>query len=162
MAETLHQPLVAVAEPVDLPYAVVVMEAQHDGADHVVDPRAEAAAGDDAAGNGYRVEKDLLPRPGELQRRRLHSCVQVRLYFLEPGVVQYPITLACEPPLPHGGGNAALAEPLDREVQVLVGHDGSLHSNQKTILSPSPSPSHHREGSFKSPLPPGERVRERG
>ena len=48
----LHQPFVAVAETVNLPHPVVVVETQGYGADHFIDPWTEAAAGDDTAGNG--------------------------------------------------------------------------------------------------------------
>jgi hypothetical protein len=57
MAVAPDQPFVAVTEAMDPLDAVVVMEAQHDGADHVIDPRTESTAGDDAAGDLRWVKK---------------------------------------------------------------------------------------------------------
>jgi hypothetical protein len=69
--EAGHQPFEAEAEPVDLLNTVVMVKAQHDGANHVVQSRAQPAAGHDPASQGRRVEEQTLAGTGALHRRTL-------------------------------------------------------------------------------------------
>ena len=54
--------LVPVADAEDAAHAVAVVQGHHQGADHVVDARAQAAAGHDGGCGLLRVEEDALPR----------------------------------------------------------------------------------------------------
>ena len=67
MAVARDEPLVAVAETVDARDAVASGELRDDAADDVVQPRAQAAAGDDGGGGLGRIEEDLLARAGDLE-----------------------------------------------------------------------------------------------
>ena len=107
------EPLVAVAEAEDVAHPVVVVEAEHDRADDVVEPRAEAAAGDDAALELGRVEVDLRARPGLLEGRhrpgRLERLAQQR----RAGLEHDPVAVLHEVSPLDGGGDAAVPESLD-------------------------------------------------
>ncbi len=52
-------------------HAVVVRQLEHQAADHVVEPGAEAAAGHDRRPGERRVEVDVLARAARLHRRQL-------------------------------------------------------------------------------------------
>ena len=63
--------LIAVAEAVDLSHAVAIVQLHDQRPDHVVEPRAEAAAGDDAGAGFGGIEENFAARPGRLERRQL-------------------------------------------------------------------------------------------
>ena len=79
-----HEALEAEAEPVDRPDAVVMVEAQHDRADHVVEARTQPAAGDDAAASVDGSKKSCSRGPphsiagGSPPRLELTQLVQRR------------------------------------------------------------------------------------
>ncbi len=67
VAVARDEALVAVAKPVDPLHAVVMRELHHEPADHVVEPRAEAAAGDDAHPQLRGIEEDAPTRACRLE-----------------------------------------------------------------------------------------------
>jgi hypothetical protein len=126
--EALHQPFVSVSKTEDLANTVVVVEAQGHRADHVVDPRAEAAAGDDAAGDGGRVEKDPLSRTGQFHGwhgspgpDQLPDLGGVR-------VEEDPIVIAGIAYPLHGRWEMAFPQTFDGKIEFLFSHHRSLVS----------------------------------
>ena len=80
------RPCVAVAEAEDLADAVALRQLEDEPADHVVDPRAQAAAGDDPAAEARGLEEDAVARPRELEGRRARGsarCSSVRQAVVE-------------------------------------------------------------------------------
>ena len=134
VAEALDQPLVAVAEAVDPAHAVVVVEAQGHGTDHVVDPRAESAAGDDAAGDGRRVEEQPLPRAGQLQNRRFFPGLDERPDVIETGVIQDLLAVVQEAPIRHGGREATFAELFDGEIKLPIHHESPPEKRSRNLF----------------------------
>ena len=61
------EPLVAVLDADDPAHLVVVGQVAHEAGDHVVEARAEPAAGDDRGAGLRRVEEDLAAGPAGLQ-----------------------------------------------------------------------------------------------
>ena len=121
LAGLRHQSREAEAEPVDAANAVVVVKAQHDRADDVVQAGTEAAAGHDAAGQRRWIEEEPLPRACALHRRRIASTALQRFQFVEGRGVEDPLVIADEPNARHRRRHDAVAVPLDREVEMAGG-----------------------------------------
>ncbi len=111
--------LVAVAKAEDPLHAVAVRELEHDAAHHVVEPGAEAAAGDDPAAERARIEEDLVARPRELEGRQVQGRPCVLSELGDAVVDEHLVGPAHEG---HGGlaqvrgdgrGEQALSEHLD-------------------------------------------------
>ena len=66
MPEAAAESFVPVPETIDGLHPVMIIEAQHDGPDHVVQTRAKSPAGDDAGLEPGRVKKDSFPWTGRL------------------------------------------------------------------------------------------------
>src|SRR5208337_4156456 len=118
----LDQPLIAKAETVYLSHAVVVIEAEHYGADHVIDPRAEPATGDDTASYFLWFEKDALPWSRQFQGRWLQVPFEAAADVTKTVVIEDSFIVAGKPNPPHGGRKPALPESLDGEIKFLVIH----------------------------------------
>jgi hypothetical protein len=54
-----------------------MMQTKYQGSDHVIEARAEAAAGDDSAREFCRVEIDLLPWAGGLKTGRFIAGLEI-------------------------------------------------------------------------------------
>ena len=107
-----HEALVAVAEAVDLLHAVVKRELHDDAADHVVDARTEAAAGDDAHPHLGGVEEDLAPRAGRLESGELIERAATLPHEAHRVVKEHAVVL---PHVVHGGA-AGFEHRLERRV----------------------------------------------
>jgi hypothetical protein len=90
----LDDACVAVLEADDVAHAVVGVQLEHDGADDVVQPRAQPAARDDPDLRGGRVEEDRAPWPAGLERRQLVEREAARRDQLDRVVVQDAVVLA--------------------------------------------------------------------
>jgi hypothetical protein len=66
-----NQALVAVGNAVNALDAVAVIRLQDDGADDIIEPRAEAAAGDNGRNGGAGVEVDFPARSRRFETQRL-------------------------------------------------------------------------------------------
>jgi hypothetical protein len=113
---------VAEAEPVDRPDAIVVMQAEHDRAYDVVQPRADPAAGHDPARKPRRVEEQHFPRARRLHRGRIFPPVVPGLQVLEARVIEDALAVAREANIRHRRANQALTESRYREVELAVTH----------------------------------------
>ncbi len=101
VADPGHQPLVTEAEAIDLPNAVVMVQAQDNGADDIIQPRAQAAAGHDSARQRRSIEEHHLPRAGGLHRRQFGRPLQPALCALEGGVIEHALVVPREPDSRH-------------------------------------------------------------
>src|SRR5690606_41496178 len=114
-----QEPTVAIAKARDAAHTVLLPEGHHDGANHVVEARAEATAGDDACVNRSRIEEQCAARPGlfegtdhvTVERGALAGKLDaVEHPFVVPDVVGAEITdLVAEI---ERGGDARVPEPL--------------------------------------------------
>ncbi len=136
VAVAVGEALVAVGEPEDVAHPVVVVQAEHDCADHVVEPRAEAAAGDDAALELGGVEVDLRARPGLLEGRhrpgRLECLAQQHRVGLEHDLV----AVLHEVHALDGGGDAAGPESLDFQLLQVGVHALAFPGWKRVVPSP--------------------------
>ena len=78
---SLYQPFVAETKSQNFRDAVLMVQAEHDRADHVVQPRADTAACDDATHKRGRIEVQTLSRTGHFHRRvsRMEFCQRRRI-----------------------------------------------------------------------------------
>ncbi len=92
------EPLVPVAEAVDVRDAVVVMQLHHNGPDDVVDSRTQPAAGDDPRARLGGVEVDLCTRSGLLKTVLQVICiVRISSFVQDPGLVGHKVKLGVVP-----------------------------------------------------------------
>ena len=94
----------------------MVVEAHDDRADHVVQARAEPAAGDDGGAGAGGVEEDSLARPGQLERRRRLVGPEAAPGGLEAGVEQNALAVVDEAQAAHRRVDPALTQACDDEV----------------------------------------------
>jgi hypothetical protein len=73
-----------------------VSQLEHEPAHDIVEPRAQAAAGDDAGPNDARVEKDLVARPRQLECRQRPELPGVRPQARQAIVDEHLVRLAHE------------------------------------------------------------------
>src|SRR5512139_723882 len=111
MAVLADQPLVPVPEAEHPPDAVVVVEAEDDGPDDVIEAGAQASAGDDPARELRRIEIDLLPRAVHLETRWRLSDPDEVLHLLQRAVVEHLLLVADVADSFQGGGDAAFSQP---------------------------------------------------
>ena len=94
MAVLVGKPFKAVPETEDGSNTVVMKKAQHDGPDHVVESRADASAGDNAALELGGVKEDLVPGPCKLESRWGLALFDPCLHALQRGMVEDLFILA--------------------------------------------------------------------
>ena len=85
-----YQPRETVSKAVDGFYSVAVRQRQHHRADHVVEPRAESAAGHDTTNQAFGVEKDAVARSGMFERRGCSTGLEVGCELIGGGAEQNP------------------------------------------------------------------------
>jgi hypothetical protein len=122
-----HEAFVSEAEAVDLVHGVMPVQAHDHRADHVVQPGTETAARHDPARQLRRIEEQHLSRSGGLHRRRRNALSQPGFDPLESGVIEHALLVAREPHAGHRRRNTALAEPRDREIELIVVHSILTH-----------------------------------
>ena len=116
---TGFQPFETVGETVHLVHPVVVVQAEHDGTDDIVDARAETAAGDDAAGHPGRVEIEAFARTRGLEPGRFLAGIQVGADRVQVAVQEDVRPVVDKPRALHGRGIGAFPETIDEEVTCL-------------------------------------------
>ena len=118
MPEAAAEALIPVAETEDVFHPVMMIEAQHQGPDHVIQSRAKPPAGNDAGLEPGGVEKDPLPRPRHFHDRRLLPGGQYLLNLGPVVVVQDGLPLGDKTAPRHGRGKTAVAEAVDGKIKL--------------------------------------------
>ncbi len=130
-----NQPFVAVAKAVDRLDAVVIVEAQDDGPDDVVDAGAQAATGDDARPQPSGVEEEALARAGAFEGGQLAPLGQQAADDGRVGVVEDTVVVGRQAGDAHGRRPRRRAQLVDAEAEAQViqkrqvfvlGHTNSL------------------------------------
>ena len=93
------EPLQPVPDAIDVAYIVSVIQFQYDGADDVIEARAQPAAGNQGASQLARVEIDLAPRARPLKRRQIAALCKPLGHLLGVECDQDPIVVADKPPV---------------------------------------------------------------
>jgi hypothetical protein len=113
MAEAVGEPLVSIRKAEHGFDLVVVVQAQHHRADDIVQPRAQPAAGDDAALELGGVEVDLGARPGLFKCRQTASLRYEPVDGVQAGGHQHAIPVFQKVNAFDGRVDPALPQPLD-------------------------------------------------
>src|SRR6185436_8105225 len=113
-----HEAFVAVSKPVDPLYPVVVVEAQDDRSDDVVQAGAQAAARHDAAGQRRGVEVQRLAGAGRFHGGWFGALVEPALHLFDVHVIKHALPVADEPASGHRRCEAARSEALYREIEL--------------------------------------------
>src|SRR5262245_16641828 len=100
----------------------MVMEAEHDRANHIVQSRAETAASHDAARKRRRIEEQVASRSGHLHCCRSTGPLATAFCAVDVHVIENALVVVDEAHAAHGRRDATLAEACNREVGLGVTH----------------------------------------
>jgi hypothetical protein len=114
--------LIAERETEYAPDSVMVAKAHHDGANDVIQPRAQAAAGHNPASQLGGVEVDLFSGTGLLEERRGLVIPEIPLDLLKVIVIKNVVLIIDEMHGGHGRGNPARAQPADGKIWLTSQH----------------------------------------
>ena len=117
-----REALEAEAKTVDIADSVMMVQPQNDGPHDVVEPRTQAAAGDDPAAQVTQVEEDLFAGAGHLEIRRFSAAGRNFLDLTPVAVVQHGLVVAHEANVLHRRRGFTLSQPVHLEIQLQLVH----------------------------------------
>ena len=167
-----RKPFITVAKTKYCFYTVVIMKAHYNCPDNVIEPRAQATAGNNTALEPGRIKKYLFAGSGHLQGRKLHAFVKDRVDFPHVCVVDHTFFSSTKGALLIGEGmvhspslDTLKFKSLKKTSFLQETNERRTSNVEHRIKTPCPSPqsiSPEGRGSKLTPLYPEGEDRVRG